>query len=95
MSKQRKKKLNRTRLKALLAECHVPAESKELEFFEGSDANYLLDRVGEELNTIKRCSPEEVERRLVLSIQLLNMTRYKYQELSSGPVQPKKVQTRP
>lgn len=88
MSKQRKKKLNRTRLKALLSECHIPAESKELEFFEGSDASYLLDRVGEELNTIKRCSPEEVERRLVLSIQLLNVTRYKYQEMGSGPVQP-------
>ena len=65
-----------TELKKLLAECHVKAGDKTIEFATKSNIKYLVQRVEEELWLATEVNVED-ENRMKRCIQLLNIIRYK------------------
>ena len=63
-------------LKKLLAECHVKAGDRVIEFVVKSNIKYLLQRIEEELWLASEINIDD-EDRMKRCIQLLNIIRYK------------------
>jgi hypothetical protein len=65
-------------LRKLLAECHVTGEHKLLKFIQSNRADYCLHRATEEIHQVlEHPQADNVDERLKLAIQLLNIARFK------------------
>jgi hypothetical protein len=75
-------------LKKMLSQCHIQKSDNVLKIVSDTDARYMIQRAVEEINLAKEeVSSEEADRRLVLSIQLLNLARHKLRCSHSSPEQ--------
>ena len=65
-------------LKKMLAECHLAKDDRVMKILKDAEPAYLIQRSQEELAAAKvEPTFEEAERRLKMSIQLINLARYK------------------
>lgn len=65
-------------LKKILAECHLNKDDRVFKILADAEPAYLIQRANEELAAAKvEPTFEEAERRLKMSIQLINLARYK------------------
>lgn len=65
-------------LKKILAECHLAKDDRVMKILKDAEPAYLIQRSQEELAAAKvEPTFEEAERRLKMSIQLINLARFK------------------
>lgn len=79
-------------LKKILAECHLNKDDRVFKILADAEPAYLIQRANEELAAAKvEPTFEEAERRLKMSIQLINLARYKLRCNHSSQEQPSKT----